>query len=387
MRILHTSDWHVGRMFHGFSLLEHHAVVFDALVETVRSEQVDIVVIAGDLYDRALPAADAISLCDDTLAALRAAGARVIAISGNHDSGPRLGFGERSMTAGGVTIRGRVERLADPVTIPATDGGTDLACFLVPYLEPELARHALGAPEARTQAAVWEAAGAAIEGARAGLGAHRSLLVAHAFVAGGIASESERPLSVGGSEHVEPRALRGFDYVALGHLHRRQIFGREPSAMRYSGSPLAYSFSEAADEKSAWLVDLAVDGSVAVEAVTLPVPRRLVTMTGTLESLLEDPALDQAVDAWVRAEVTDPVVPRDPMDQLRQRFPYVAHLVIDPPARATIDLTYRERTAGRTDVEIATEFLAAAAGIDGDDATVAELQQAFESARVAAVTA
>lgn len=380
MRILHTSDWHLGRSFHGFSLLDDQASVLETLVTTVQEEQVDLVVVAGDLYDRAVPPADAISLCDELLGRLRATGARVVAVAGNHDSGPRLGFGEAVMTAGGVTIRGDVRRVADPVTLDADDGGAPVACFLVPYLEPELARHALGAPEARTHDAIWGAAGAAIEARRRALGPHRSILVAHAFLAGGAATDSERVLSVGGVDQVEPGALGGFDYVALGHLHRAQTIGR--GRMRYSGSPVAYSFSEAADTKQAWLVDLAPDGSVGVEPVVLPVPRALATVRGTLEELLADPALAAVERAWIRAELTDPVPPKDPRERLRARFAHIAHLVLDPPAR-TADgtvTTYRERGAGRTDLELATAFLAEAAGIDVDASALDDLSRAFDAA-------
>lgn len=382
MRILHTSDWHLGRAFHGFSRLEHQAEVLEDLVATVRDEHVDLVVIAGDLYDRTVPPADAIGLCDHLLAELRGTGALVVAIAGNHDSGPRLGFGEALMTAGGVTIRGDARRADSPLVVDADDGGAPLACFLVPYLEPQLARHSLGVPDARTQGAVWHEMQRRLDAARASMDTHRSLLVAHAFVAGGASSDSEQQLSVGGSEQVEPAVMYGFDYVALGHLHRAQSIGR--GTMRYSGSPLAYSFSEADDRKQAWLVDMAPDGTVDVEAVPLREPRALTTIRGTLEDLLGDPALAPAEPAWVRAELTDLVPPRDPRERLATRFPHIAQLILDPPIRTEATAaSYRDRTAGRTDLELTVEFLNSTAGIEVDDDSSADLAAAFSHVQLA----
>ncbi|HUS62417.1 MAG TPA: exonuclease subunit SbcD, partial [Acidimicrobiales bacterium] len=257
MRLLHTSDWHLGRPLHGFSLLDHQAVVLEALVDAVRTESIDAVVVAGDVYDRSVPPLEAVALFSDTLARLRAAGATVVVISGNHDSATRLGFGREVLAAGGVHVATDIARAGTPVMIVGRTGAP-VAIYPIPYLEPEAARHALAKPDARSHDALLRAALARCRCDLATRGDVRSIAVAHAFVAGGAACSSEKALVVGGSAEVGVGAFRGFDYVALGHLHGRQTFG--DGRVRYSGSPLAYSFDEASHIKGAWIVDLAADG-------------------------------------------------------------------------------------------------------------------------------
>jgi exonuclease SbcD len=242
MRLLHTSDWHLGRTFHGAPLLSQQVAALEAMIDLVRSEAIDVVLVAGDLFDRQLPPVDAVEALSEAFAELRAAGARVIAISGNHDSGRRLAYGSRLLAQAGVSVWGNPRTAGQPVLIDATDGGPDLAVYPIPYLEPELARHYLDAPQARGHEAVLRLA---LDRARADAASRqnwRTVAVAHAFAAGGRPSDSERTLAVGGSALVPLRCFDGFDYVALGHLHGRQILGE--GRVRYSGSPVPYSFSE-----------------------------------------------------------------------------------------------------------------------------------------------
>ena len=361
MRVLHTSDWHLGRSVHGASLVDDQVAALDAMVEVVRSEAVDVVIVAGDLYDRQIPPADAVTVLSDALSRMRAAGAAVVGITGNHDSAPRLRFGDSLMAHAGVHLRSDVRAAATPVLIPATDGGTDLAVYAIPYLEPEIARHQLGSPDHRTHEAVLRLA---LDGARANLatrGPVRSIAVAHAFAAGGTPCDSERALRVGGADRVSLGCFDGFDYVALGHLHGRQSFG--DGRMRYSGSPLPYSFSEREHRKGVWLVDLAADGSVAVQAVDLNVGRPLAAITGTMDDLLTGAQFRSAEDCWVQATLTDPVLPRDTMGRLRQRFKWAASLVHAPPAQPGAARTYRERVAGRGDLDLVADFVQHVTGV------------------------
>ncbi|HEX2038278.1 MAG TPA: exonuclease SbcCD subunit D [Acidimicrobiales bacterium] len=356
MRLLHTGDWHLGRSFHGAPLLEHQLAAVDAMVEVVRRERVELVVVAGDVYDRQLPAGEAVQALSYALCELRAAGARIVGISGNHDSSVRVGFAEPVLAAGGVRLRGLLDSLDVPELLEPADGGPPVAVYPIPYLEPEVARHRLGLPEAKGHDALLRAA---LDRARADLahrGTVRSVAVAHAFVAGGQSCDSERPLSVGGSSEVSLGAFDGFHYVALGHLHGRQVLG--DGRVRYSGSPLAYSFSERSHVKGAWLVDLAVDGTVTAEPVDLPVPRPLAVVEGTLDELLTSSAFAAAERAWVHAVLTDAVLPPEAMARLRRRFPHAVTLVHEPP----IDLRdrvggYAERVQGRSDLELALDFV------------------------------
>jgi DNA repair protein SbcD/Mre11 len=367
MRVLHTSDWHLGRSFHGASLLDDQVTVLDAMVEVVRSESIDVVIVAGDLYDRQIPPADAVTVLSDALSRLRAAGAVVVGITGNHDSAPRLRFGQSLLAHAGVHLRGDVRMAATPVVVPATDGGPDLAVYAVPYLEPEIARHQLARPDHRSHEAVLRLA---LDRARADLATRphvRSIAVAHAFAAGGTPCDSERVLRVGGADRVALGCFDGFDYVALGHLHGRQAFG--DGRMRYSGSPLPYSFSEREQRKGVWVVDLAADGAVTVEGVDLNVGRPLAAISGTMEQLLTSPAFRDAEECWVQATLTDPVLPRDTMGRLRQRFKWAASLVHTPPAQTDGARSYRERVAGRDDLDLVADFVRHVTGVPatGDD--------------------
>ncbi|HVM18366.1 MAG TPA: exonuclease SbcCD subunit D [Egibacteraceae bacterium] len=375
MRLLHTSDWHLGRSFHGAGLLDDQAAAIDAMVEIVASEGVDAVIVAGDLYDRQIPPADAVTVLSDGLARLREAGAVVVAISGNHDSAVRLGYGDRLLARAGVHVRGDVRSAGTPVVVPATDGGTDVCVYPIPYLEPEVARHHL-----LTEATHDAVLRGALDRARADLatrGAVRSVAVAHAFAAGGTPCDSERPLRVGGADRVALGCFDGFDYVALGHLHGRQSFA--DGRMRYSGSPLPYSFSERDHRKGVWLVDLVRDGGVRVTGVDLPVRRGLAVVRGDLDELLRDPQWAAAEPCWVQATLTDPVLPRDAMRRLQHRFPWAASLLHDPPVSAADHRTYRERVAGRDDLQLIGDFLAHVTGAPAGEDDLDVCRQAVQT--------
>ena len=349
MRVLHTSDWHVGRMFHGRDLLADQEAVLGGLADLVADERVDVVVVSGDLYDRAVPSGEAVSACTRILKTIRAAGAQLVVTPGNHDSAPRLGaFGEFT-AAGGLHLRTRVAELDRPVLLEDRHG--PVALYGIPYLEPEPARQALGAPDARGHAGVLTEA---MRRVRADLAVRsegtRSVVLAHAFVTGGAACASERTIAVGGIEQVPAAAFDGVDYVALGHLHGPQ---RIADHLRYSGSPLAYSFSEARQHKSVLLVELDAAGLAGVERRELPVPRRLGTLTGTLDALLTDPAHERFTEWFLSLELTDPVRPTEALRRLQERFPHAVHLEWLPEGGcAGGALRYAQVTRGRTDLEV-----------------------------------
>src|SRR3954454_15555478 len=196
MRILHTSDWHLGRSFHGEDLLVAQAAYVDHLIETVETQQVDLVVVSGDVYDRALPSVDAVALADDALHRLGTSRARVVITSGNHDSQRRLGFNSRVVDLAGVPLRTDAGRVAEPIVVEDEHG--PVAVYGIPYLEPDVLTHAWGLPTRSHQSVM----SAALDRIRADLSRRpvgtRSVVLAHAFVAGGLSSESERDISVGG---------------------------------------------------------------------------------------------------------------------------------------------------------------------------------------------
>ncbi|MFF1464458.1 exonuclease SbcCD subunit D [Streptomyces sp. NPDC058330] len=379
MRILHTSDWHLGRSFHRVPLLDAQAVFLDHLVETVARHEVDAVVVAGDVYDRAVPPLTAVRLFDDALHRLAAAGVPTVMISGNHDSARRLGVGAGLIARAGIHLRTDPADCATPVVLPDTHG--DVAFYGLPYLEPALVRDTLGADKAGHEAVLT----AAMDRVRADLATRpegtRSVVLAHAFVAGGEPSDSERDITVGGVAAVPAGVFDGVDYVALGHLHGCQTV---TDRVRYSGSPLAYSFSEHTHRKTMWLVDLGPAGELTAERLDCPVPRPLARLRGRLDTLLEDPALERHREAWVEATLTDPVRPDEPMARLTERFPHVLALVLDPE-RAPEDpqASYAQRLDGRDDHQIAEDFVAHVRGGSGaseQERTV--LRAAFDDVRV-----
>jgi DNA repair protein SbcD/Mre11 len=372
VRILHTSDWHLGRHFHGQGMLTHQAAYADHLIATIEAEQVDLVVVSGDIYDRALPPVDAVQLADDTFARLAASRARVVMTSGNHDSARRLGFNARLVDAAGFHLRTIADGLATPVLVDDAHG--PVAVYGIPYLEPDLLRHAWDLPARSHQAAMAEA----VRRIRADLANRptgtRSVVLAHAFVAGGQASDSERDISVGGVSMVSAETFGDFDYVALGHLHGRQSVS---DRVRYSGSPLAYSFSEADHVKGSWLVDLDARGEVSAEFVDAPVPRRLARLTGTLDTLLADPRHAAVESAWLQVTLTDAVRPAQAMARLQERFPHTVALVFAPegggPARSRVPLQ------GRSDHAISVDFVTAVRGTPATAAEAALLRNACDA--------
>lgn len=378
MRILHTSDWHLGRTFHRVSLLSAQAVFLDHLVETVRSQQVDVVVVSGDVYDRAVPPLPAVELFDEVLHRLGDLGVPTVMISGNHDSARRLGVGAGLLGRAGIHLRTDPAGCAVPVVLHDEHG--EVAFYGLPYLEPALVREQFGL-SGGGHAAVLSTAMDQVRADLAKRPGARSVVLAHAFVAGGQESDSERDITVGGLASVPIGIFQGVDYVALGHLHGCQTISER---VRYSGSPLSYSFSEAGQRKSSWLVDLGADGELSADRVDCPVPRPIVRLGGRLEELLADPALEVHTESWIEVTLTDPARPPEPMARLAERFPHVLSLVFAPEhAEHTAQRSYGERLRGRTDGQIAEDFVAHVR--DGRGPTRAEqgvLRAALEDVRV-----
>ncbi|WP_407288941.1 exonuclease SbcCD subunit D [Streptomyces sp. BP-8] len=379
MRLLHTSDWHLGRSFHRVNLLGAQRAYLDHLVETVRARGVEAVLVAGDVYDRAVPPLAAVELFDEALHRLAELGVPTVMISGNHDSARRLGVGAGLMERAGIHLRTDPVGCGTPVLL--TDAHGPVALYGLPYLEPAMVRDALGAPRADHAAVL----GAAMDRVRADLADRpagtRSVVLAHAFVTGGTVSDSERDITVGGVASVPAAVFDGVDYAALGHLHGCQTLTER---VRYSGSPLAYSFSEADHRKSSWLVDLDADGAVRAERVDAPVPRPLARIRGPLERLLDDPALARHEDSWVEATLTDSARPHEPMARLAKRFGHLVSLVFDPDEGPDRSLaSYAQRLRGRSDQEIAEDFVEhVRSGRGADEHERAELRSAIDEVRV-----
>jgi exonuclease SbcD len=350
MKLLHTSDWHLGRTLHGASLIEHQREFLDWLLALAVRERVDAVLVAGDVYDRAVPPTDAVRLLDQALARFAEAHVPVVITSGNHDSAIRLGFGSALNRAAGIHLRTDLGALTDPVLL--RDDAGPLAVYGIPYLLPDAVMADLGAE--RSHASVLTAAVARIRADAAARGITRVVALAHAFVTGAHASESERDIRVGGIGDAPAAVFDGLTYVALGHLHGAQ---RIAERVRYCGSPLAFSFSEGRHIKSVTLIDVAADGSIGADLVPAPVPRPLREVRGRLDDLLAD-GTPELADAWVKAVITDPRRPMAPMDRLREKWPHT--LVLDfAPEGVVVDAgTDLTRVREATDpVEICAHFM------------------------------
>jgi len=392
MRLLHTSDWHLGRSFHGIGMLDAQRAFIDQLVAFVRDESVDVVLIAGDVYDRALPGVDVVGLLDDALVRLTGAGAEVVLTSGNHDSAIRLGFASRLLERGGVHLRTRLNELDVPVLFPlGDDAGNEaapvLAIYGIPWLEPRLVAGQLGVETASH----FEVTRAATERIRADVRQRsqtrtvHSVVLAHTFASGGISSDSERDLSIGGVGAVPLDLFDGFGYTALGHLHGRQELS---PAVRYSGSPLAYSFSEAKHRKGSWLVEVDAEGIGGVREVLWDAPRTLAVLRGKLDELLESEDFAWAETAYCQITLTDEVRPAQAMDRLRARFPDTLVLGFDPDGPgAAPKASYSSRLAeAEDDLSVCCGFLEHVRGRPASDAEAAVLAEALDAVRLEGVS-
>ncbi len=371
MRILHTSDWHLGRSFHREDLLGHQGAFVDHLLGVVEAEKVDVVVVAGDIYDRALPHVDAVALADETFARLAASRATTIVSSGNHDSAQRLGFGSRLMDAAGVFVRTDAAGVGTPVVLEDRHG--EVAIHAIPYLDPSSLLEPWGLSHRSHEAALSEA----MARVRRDLSARvrtRSVVLAHAFVAGATPSESERDISVGGVSRVATTTFDGIDYTALGHLHGPHELA---PALRYSGSPLAYSFSEADQQKGTWLVELGATGFTQARFIDAPVPRRLSRISGSLADLLADPTLADREQDWVQATLTDVTRPARAMEQLRRRFPHT--LVLQFPTPVSDHPTPARPANGTSDHAIALDFVRHVRGVPATAAETDLLREAIDA--------
>jgi exonuclease SbcD len=382
VRILHTSDWHLGRSFHREGLLEAQAGFVDHLLDTVTTAQVDLVVISGDIYDRALPPVDAVELADEAFARLAASRATTVVTSGNHDSHIRLGFNARLADAAGVHFRTRWQDVGKPVLLEDRHG--TVAVHGLPYLEPDAVRQAWSLPRRTHEAALGEAMPRVRDDLSARPAA-RSVVMAHAFVAGGpeatarMASESERDISVGGVQIAPPSLFDSVSYTALGHLHGRHTLS---DTLRYSGSPLAYSFSEQHHTKGSWLVELGPGGVEHTDFVEAPVPRRLATLRGRIDDLLTGSAHVELETCWLQVILTDAPRPARAMERLRSRFPHVLLLSFEPEGATRGPGLVVPRVDGRSDLDVALGFVAEVRDLEATDEETLLLQLACDSCRV-----
>lgn len=320
MRLIHTSDWHLGRIFHGVHLTDDQEHVLRQFVDLVADTKPDAVLIAGDIYDRAVPPPEAVALLDDVLSSITLKlKVPVVMIAGNHDSPERLGFGSRVMAERGLHVFGPLSHGIEPVQLEDKYGALNLYCL--PYAEPPVVRQVFD-KEVNDHNGIFKLL--VDETKRKHPSGRRSILMTHAFVAGGVESESERPLSVGGSGMVDASLFSEFNYVALGHLHRPQKAGFEH--VQYSGSLMKYSFSEAEHKKVINIVEMDGKGEVKLEKVSL-LPRRDVrVIEGELSDIIACAKSDNGKNDYLMVSLKDKQAILDAMGKLREVYPNVLHI-------------------------------------------------------------
>ncbi|MGL5358578.1 MAG: exonuclease SbcCD subunit D [Shewanella sp.] len=320
MKFIHTSDWHIGRQLHHQSLLEDQAFVLDQLVALARDEAIDALIVAGDIYDRSIPPANAVALLDQVLSRLvQDLGLQVILIAGNHDSHERLAFAARQMAAAGLHIVGPLTETLSAIKLTSPTGPAYF--YPLPYVEPAMVRQIFECEVTSHEAALSHLLSQIREHDSQGL---PKVVISHCFLDGGSESESERPLSMGGADRVSPALFSEFDYVALGHLHGPQYKGAEH--VRYSGSILKYSFSEQHQHKSVTLVELGANIPRTIRQLPLTALRDVRVLEGELANLLELGKTDAKREDYLMVRLLDKHAILDAMGKLRAVYPNVLHL-------------------------------------------------------------
>ena len=348
MKLIHLSDLHLGKRVNDFPMLEDQAYILDRVLEIAGEEQPDAVLIAGDVYDKTVPSAEAVALLDGFLVKLADRSLPVLLISGNHDSPERLAFANRLMEGRGVYIAPVYHGEVSPVTLEDDRGPVDF--WLLPFLKPAHIRRFFPEEgvESFTDAMACAIRHMPLDPAR------RNVLVTHQFVTGAARCESEE-VSVGGADNVDASVFAPFDYVALGHLHGPQNVGGE--RIRYCGTPLKYSFSEAGHQKSVTIVELGEKGSLEVRAVPLLPQRDMVELRGSFAQLKSPEFYGQVDrDAYVRVILTDENDIYDAMGQLRPVYPNLMALDYDNLRTRSGAVVLEEADVKRDPLELFADF-------------------------------
>ncbi|AWB01652.1 exonuclease SbcCD subunit D [Vibrio harveyi] len=354
MKFIHTSDWHLGRQFHNVSLLDDQQAVLDQLIHYIENNPVDAVVVAGDIYDRSVPPTIAIELLNKVVKRICGElNTPMILISGNHDGAERLGFGSEQMKNAGLHIISNFEDMLTPVVIETESAG-QVAFYGMPYNDPEQVRFAYQEPVSTHDQAHKLLAEKIAEQFQS---EQRNVLVSHCFVDGAIESESERPLSIGGSDRVSHEHFLNFDYVALGHLHQPQKKGEE--YIRYSGSLMKYSFGEQNQKKGFTLVEIDQNGFVSAEHINLAAPHEMRIVEGELEQVIEQGKTDPKNEDYLLVRLMDKHAILNPMEKLRTVYPNVLHLE-KPGMLIGVEQEMAQAKLARSEIDMFRDFFSEA---------------------------
>ena len=354
MKFIHTSDWHLGRQFHNVSLLDDQQAVLEQLISYIEDNPVDAVVVAGDVYDRSVPPTVAIELLNRVVKRIcTELKTPMILISGNHDGAERLGFGSEQMKNSGLHIISNFEDMLSPVVITTKAAG-EVALYGMPYNDPEQVRFAYKESVSTHD----EAHKLLVEKITEQFQPQqRRVLISHCFVDGAIESDSERPLSIGGSDRVSHEHFLDFDYVALGHLHQPQKKGEE--YIRYSGSLMKYSFGEQNQKKGFTLVEINESGFASAEHIELTAPHEMRIIEGDLEQVIEKGKTDPKSEDYLLVRLMDKHAILNPMEKLRVVYPNVLHLE-KPGMLIGVEQEMAQAKLARSEIDMFRDFFSEA---------------------------
>lgn len=349
MRFLHLSDLHLGKRVNEFSMLEDQAYILKEILNIIDEQKVEAVLIAGDIYDKVIPSAEAVRLLDDFLTRLAARELPVFLISGNHDSAERVAFGARLMSSRQIYLSPVFEADVEPVTV--NDRYGEIHIYMLPFVKPSLVKRVYPEEEIITYQ---DAVNAAVQHMQIDTD-KRNILLAHQFVTGAARCDSEE-LSVGGLDDVDASVFDSFDYVALGHLHGPQKIGKE--TVRYSGTPLKYSFSEANHKKAAVIVDMEEKGTVNIQQIPLVPKHDMREIRGTyMEVTALDFYKDMKTDDYLHITLTDEEDIPDVIGKLRTIYPNIMKLSYDNlRTRAAVTVRGTAEVEEKSPMELLREF-------------------------------
>ncbi len=387
MRFIHTSDWHIGRLFQNISLLDDQIFVLNQIKQYAHTQRADALVIAGDIFDRAIPPAPAIDALNNFLNEFaNELAIPIIMISGNHDSAQRLRFGAKQMQKSGLHILGQIKDIETPVIID-TDTGP-VAFYGIPYHDPVEVREAFKTVEQDIEIKSYDqahtfVANKILKHKQQHFKVTPTVLISHCFIDGASESDSERPLSIGGADRVSWQPLTEFDYVALGHLHAPQYKGAEH--IRYSGSLMKYSFSEHKQKKGITLVEMDDNGLVSHQHLPIKVKHDLRVVTGTLAEVIDAGKNDDRVEDYILAKLTDSQVLLDPMGRLRQIYPNILQIErtnFDQQSNSKLSLSSRDDVNNERSAEqVFSEFFKQVMDVELSEQQQLLLQQTITAAR------
>jgi len=363
LRILHTSDWHLGRKLHGESLSEAQEKFLDWFIDDlIPAEKPHLIVVSGDIYDRGIPPTEVIELFEDSIARIQASGTPILITSGNHDSSVRLGSNTRWLDRFGLHFRTRISEITKPVIVEGDD--FNLLAYGIPYIEPD-ADTGTGENQLDVRAEHTDVLNEAVKRIKNNVESHkgskpiRTLVASHAFVTGGIAADSERPLKIGGADNADSAVFAGIDYVAMGHLHGAQYLTEmKQSTIRYSGSPIPFSFSEREHQKQVLLVTMNRDGvnHKSVETREIPQIRKMRYLEDTLDNVLRFAESDLNKDDWMHINLKDETVAPGVYDALKARYPHLLKWEYNRNGRNTIFVPNQDGMKLNSPLEITKRF-------------------------------